>query len=356
MSENLPKQPQQSEEVDLGQLFKLIGNAFDRFFKFVANIFNGIFKLLILILGHFYKRFVWYVGAIVIGVVVGYFMDKNSEVGYGANMTIETNFGSTRQVYEVINEFQQLANVDRDSLELAKRLNITPKEASHLKGFYIEAVVNENVIARAYSRYYMFLDSLSRMEMTYDRYKESLTIDDFKTHVIGVASTDKFLYSKIEKTFVDNLTKNPYLEDLLETNVSILKKKDLVLKTQVKYTDSLVKEYLRIRKNESEKENISNSGTNIYMASSESQSLIVDESKVLKQKIQYENERRALDSTLVRQSSVVNILSGLPKSGYETSIWYDKKKYSLPLLLFLITVFVFMFKSLGRYLSDYGNK
>jgi hypothetical protein len=43
MSENLPKQPQQSEEVDLEQLFKLISNAFDRFFKFIANIFNGIF-------------------------------------------------------------------------------------------------------------------------------------------------------------------------------------------------------------------------------------------------------------------------------------------------------------------------
>ena len=49
MSNDLPK-PQQSEEVDLGQLFKLIGNAFDRFFRFIGNIFKTLFL-----------AFVWFV-------------------------------------------------------------------------------------------------------------------------------------------------------------------------------------------------------------------------------------------------------------------------------------------------------
>ena len=43
MSKDLPQPPQnQSDEVDLGQLFKLIGNAFDRFFKFIGSVFNKL--------------------------------------------------------------------------------------------------------------------------------------------------------------------------------------------------------------------------------------------------------------------------------------------------------------------------
>ena len=35
MSKDLQQEPQ-SEEVDLGQLFKIIGNAFQRFFDFIS--------------------------------------------------------------------------------------------------------------------------------------------------------------------------------------------------------------------------------------------------------------------------------------------------------------------------------
>ena len=41
MSEKTPpKNNASSEEVDLGQLFKLIGDAFNRLFRFIGNIFK----------------------------------------------------------------------------------------------------------------------------------------------------------------------------------------------------------------------------------------------------------------------------------------------------------------------------
>ena len=46
MSTN-PNTPNNSEEVDLGQLFKLIGAAFDRFFNFIYRIFKGLFSVFI---------------------------------------------------------------------------------------------------------------------------------------------------------------------------------------------------------------------------------------------------------------------------------------------------------------------
>ena len=45
-NKSLPKQ-EQTEEVDLGQLFKLIGSAFSRVFNFFKHLFEGLFLALI---------------------------------------------------------------------------------------------------------------------------------------------------------------------------------------------------------------------------------------------------------------------------------------------------------------------
>ncbi|MFI1744749.1 hypothetical protein [Thalassobellus sediminis] len=352
MSKESP-QPQQSEEVDLGQLFKLIGNAFDRFFKFIGSIFSGIYKVVLLLLVHIYKRLVWYAAATIIGVVLGFLIDNFSDKSYGANMFIQTNFNSARQVYENIKQFHQLAYIDKDTVELARRLDISTKEASNLKGFYIEADLDENNIASMYSEFYLKLDSISRLEMTYKRYKESLTPYNYSIHRIGVASTDRNLYKKIENSFVKGLSNNDYLVEMLEASDSILNRKDKSLRVQVEKTDDLVDEYLKIRINESEKEQIPGSGTNLYMGDAESTggSLIVDESKVLQQRLRYENLRREIDSTKAIQKNIINVLANFPESGYDIREWTDKKKFVLPIVLFLITLFVFSFIGLGRFLD-----
>lgn len=350
MSKDLPQQPNQSEEVDLGQLFKLIGNMFERFFKFIANIFIGLYSVVLLLLIHFYKRILWYVGAVIIGVVLGFLIDKNSEKLYGANMFIETNFDSARQVYENIYQFNQLT-IDKDSLELAKRLSISTKEASKLKGFYIEPDLDENTIAEMYSDFYLKLDSISRTEMTYKKYKKSLTPFSFKIHQIGVAATDRLVYKKIEKDFVEQLSENPYLDELVKTNTMVLKKKDEVLNKQIEITDSLVNEYLKIRINESQKEPIEGSGTNLYMGDAKSISLIVDESKIVQQRLTYENQRRKIDSLLVAEKNIVNVLADFPRSGYDIRKWYNKMKFVIPLILLSIVFSVFCFMGLSKYLE-----
>ncbi len=46
-----------SEEIDLGQLFSLIGNAFSRFFQFIGDIFKNLFHFIILFLQFIQKHF-----------------------------------------------------------------------------------------------------------------------------------------------------------------------------------------------------------------------------------------------------------------------------------------------------------
>ncbi|WP_372938453.1 hypothetical protein [Seonamhaeicola sp.] len=352
MSKEAP-QPQQSEEVDLGQLFKLIGNAFDRLFKFIASIFITIYNAIIALLSHIYNRLIWYVSAVVLGVIVGVVIDLNSKKLYGANMFIETNFNSARQVYENVKEFHQLANIDKDSVELAKKLNIPVSLAATLKGFYIKPDFDENEIAEMYSEFYTRLDSLSQTGMTYDRYKESLTPYNFKIHQIGVASTNKQIYEKIEAGLTKQLSNNTYLNELKEVGIENLKRQDVTLSKQISKTDSLVDEYLKIRINESKKEPIAGSGTNLFMGNTEAgTSLIVDESKVLENKLQLEEIRRDINEDLIEKKNVVNVLASFPKTGYDISEWYDKKKFLLPIVFFTIALLVFVFLGLGKFLKE----
>jgi len=350
MSKDLQQEPQ-SEEVDLGQLFKIIGNAFQRFFDFIASIFKGVYKVILLLLIHIYKRVAWYAGALFIGVVVGFIVDKTSDKMYGANMFIQTNFNSARQVYENVKQFHQLAYEDKDTLELAKRLNISPAEASHLKGFYLEPDLDENEMAEMYSNFYIRLDSLSRVTMTFDLYKESLTPYNYTIHKLGVASTDKSIYKKIEDAFTLQLSNNEYLKELVSVNRQNLVKEEQTLSQQVEKTDSLVQEYLKIRVNQSEKELIPGSGTNLYMGDAESSNLIVDESIVIEKRLALERQKRRINLYLVEQKNVVNVLAGFPNSGYDISEWTDKKKFVFPIILFILTLIIFTFLGLKNFLE-----
>jgi len=348
------KLPEQSnpEEIDIGQLFKVIGNGFRSFFNFIGNIFIGAYKVLLILLIHFFKRIYWYSGVVIIGVIIGLIIDQTKEKEYGANLFIESNFSSSRQVYENIKQFHQLAYEDKDTLELAKRLNISPEDASHLKGFYIEPDLDENNLAKMYSNFYTQLDSVSRVETSYEKYKESLTPFNFNIHKIGVASTDKTIYKRIEKSLIDGISGNPYLNQLVEVNRSILEKKDEDLLKEVKKTDSLLNEYLKIRINESEKELVPGAGTNLYMGNAESNNLIVNETNIIDKILSMEAERREINRDKVTQNSVINLLSNFPESGYDTSEWYEKMKFLLPFVLWCLTLLVFTLLGLGKYLDE----
>ena len=110
-----------------------------------------------------------------------------------------------------------------------------------------------------YSEFRLSLDSLSRLEITYDDYKESLYDYNFEFHKIAVSSTDKSLFKKIEGIFVDQISNNSYLKGLIEVNKLNLEKKDQVLLLQIQKTEFLVDEYLKIRQKESEKEAVAGS-------------------------------------------------------------------------------------------------
>lgn len=352
MSKELPENNKQSEEVDLGQLFNLIANGFQKLFNFIASIFKGIYHVFLIFLIHLSKRLKWYGLAMILGVGVGYYLDKTSEEHYAANLYIETNFGSTHQVYENLRYLHQLAAKDHDSIELARKLKLTVKEATTLKGFYIKPDIDETDKVKMFSEYRMQLDSTSRADLIFEDYIDNLDFFSFKRHQIGVAATDKFIYQKIKDNFVEAIGTNEYLTKLKKVRRENLESQKKTTRSQIKEIDSLAIEYLKIRKRESEKEPMPGTGTNLYMGNAQQSKLLVDESELLFQKVQLDSIIRSVNSDLVRDENVINVIADFPDAGYDISEWTDKKKFVLPIGFFLVVFFGFIALGLKKYLKE----
>ena len=87
------------------------------------------------------------------------------------------------------------------------------------------------------------------------------------------------------------------------------------------------------------------------MGNAESSNLIVDESKVVEKRLELEAQRRSVNQRKAEEQDVINVLAGFPGSGYDISKWTDKKKFILPIILFSLTLLVFTFLGLGKYLE-----
>ena len=79
--------------------------------------------------------------AAIIGAVIGTFFEIKKEPTYGADLQVQPNFKSTRQLYNNVNYYNDLVK-QKDTVSLANAFNISVNEASSLKKFTIYPVKN----------------------------------------------------------------------------------------------------------------------------------------------------------------------------------------------------------------------
>ena len=342
----------QNEEVDLGQLFKLIGNMFSNFFNFFGNIFKGAFHFLVLILIHFYKCLKWYAMAVIIGLIVGFVLDVQSDKQYGAHLFIETNFGSSRQVYENIENLNQISEVDRDSIELSKILKLKISDAVKIKGFEIEPDIDDNRMAQLFGDYRISLDSVSQLTANYENFKKNLSSQRFTIHKIQVKLSSKEIPVGLRENLISYLSSNEYLEKLRDKTQLNFDSESAILEEQTAALDSLSSEYLKIRINESKKESVAGSGTNLYMANGTDQNtLLVDETELLKRKYELEERKREIEIEKVDKEDILIVISDFPNSGYDISTITSMNKFKYPIGLFGLTFAILMAINLMKYLK-----
>ncbi len=338
---------QKDEEIDLGQLFNLIGKGFGKIGSLITWIFKLGWNVIITVLSFFVKHALKLGIAIVLGGVIGYVVDYNKEPQYEGRMVVEPNFGSGQQLYENVAYYNSLTE-QGDTLKLAEVFGIPTWMAADLASFEIEPIVNENQILSTFDDYLRKLDSVTAESFEFETYKENFFQYNYTRHTITVVSKQRDVFATLGDSIIKGVTNNPYYKRQQDAEFAIIAQTEAFYKSTLQEVDTLRKVYMETMKLVAKKPN--SQGTNINMA--ESNSVQTKELSLFEKETSINNGVAALKRSAVRNAEIIDVISKLPTVGFEKNDVIDRY-----VLRFSVVAFVLLFLGLvGIELKQFVKK
>ncbi|QNM85174.1 hypothetical protein H9W90_13405 [Polaribacter pectinis] len=334
------------EEVDLGSLFVIIGRGFKNFFNFIGSIFKGIFHALISILIFLKLHIVKIAIAAIIGGVLGIFLEVKKSNTYGSDLLVEPNFKSARQLYNNVNYYNDLVK-QKDTAGLAETFKLDKKIAATLKKFTIEPLRTEKDIIDSYNKFILDVDTLTVKSYTFDEFKASFSIYDYKIHKINVIAEKNDVFASLDDVIISSIVKNKYFGRLKSLTNENLNRTDSLLRQNLGQIDSLRKVYMQVMVEEARKQT---NGTNIDLGG---------EKRTTKELELFDTNRRInsdLKSIVEDKSEkyeVINIISNFQPIGYEIKGITKNYTFILAVLGAAFMILFLLLRQLNNYLNNY---
>ena len=220
MSKDLPQQPQ-SEEVDLAQLFKLIGSAFDRLFSFIGSIFKAIFSVVIYALKAIIVNFKIIVIVVFLAFIAGIALEKLQPDTYKSQMLVKPYFESKYQLITNINYYNALIE-EKDFDQLGGLFSIESNFAEQLVVFEIApGPETENDRVLQFDKFIRGLDSIRAQEISFNDFIENRSIYSGDVFEINVISKKKDIFRSLE-TGLNKTFANTYSSKKMQKRDSLL--------------------------------------------------------------------------------------------------------------------------------------
>ncbi len=245
MSKDLPQQPQQSEEVDLGQLFKLIGNMFDRLFMFIGSLLKRIFLSFVWFVFFIKKHIIKIIIAGIIGFVYGYFKQKKGEPLYRSTTVIKQNYDTGENLYRAIDYYNELI-AEGDSVTLGKVLNIDPSKAASLIQLEVESVITENDKLKSFDEYTKELDSLVASTITLEHFVENSKEYHYPVQRIIMKANEKDIFGTVVSKIVDKIVSTDYFQIEQKKDLDELNRLEKSIKESLEASQELQKVYKNV--------------------------------------------------------------------------------------------------------------
>ena len=214
--------PNNSEEVDLGQLFKHIGNVFDRFFKFIASIFKNIFLAFVWFIFLVKKRIIILALATTSGLIIGALSKKTAIPKYESSVTVVQNYQTGENLYNSVGYYNDLLR-QQDYETLGNVLNLDIDRTKSILAFDVKPVVSENNKLVAFNRYIKQLDSLAATKIEYEDFLKNNEDYTHKYQQIRIESSERNSFKSVFENIVESINLNPFFlneqrKDLVELN------------------------------------------------------------------------------------------------------------------------------------------
>jgi len=339
-----------NDEIDLGQLFQMIGNGFRNLFNYIERIFKGIFELIIRFLLFIRKHFLKFAIAGILGLALGLYLDFINGPKYTSSMVVEPNFNSAQQLYNNISFYNELADA-KDSIGLSQVLNITPLEAATIKELKVESYTDENQKVILFDKFVRSLDSTTQNAIDIENYLKNFNSIDARFHTITIIAGDNSIAKKIQPTLINSISSNPYFKLQQRINDKNLDLQDSIYLKQLIEIDSLQLLYKKVMLKEAE---YPLQGTSINLADNGTEEN--KELALLNKVDQVKTGLVTINQERANKSSILNVISAFPRNGVEAKGIWDNYKYWIPILFLSITLIVLLSINLNTYLKDYRNK
>jgi hypothetical protein len=320
MKENNTKPSTQNnseEEIDLGQLFSMIGHAFSKLFSFFSNIIIFAYDQLINLFLFYKRHFIAVAAFSIIGAVSGYvFQNYIKTPTFESSMTVKPNYGSTVQLYKNIDYYQSLIGL-QEYEKLASSFSISIDEAKSIGSIEAEPYLNDNQKLMAFRDFISDLDTNSVKLVDFEQFKENLPKESVPYHLVKVYSKDKYVFSKLEDPIIADIIRNDYYGKKKEVSTSNLIDQKSALENSLSELDSLKSLYSKLLILEGEKQT---SGTNIVLADQNDSRL--KEVIVFDKYLNIKDQILAINQDLTEQTDIINVTSSFNPIGMPKQYWF----------------------------------
>jgi len=243
MSKDLPQPPQnKSDEVDLGQLFKLIGNAFERFFNFIGSLLNKLFLAFVWCIFFLKKHLIKFVIAGIVGIALGILLEKTSEPVYKSYITVKQNYDTGENLYNAITYYNDLVK-QSDSSTLKKALEVENLNVSSILEFEIESVISKNDKLKSYDKYLKELDSAVASTIDYETYINNSKDYTHKYQQITIKSKERDNFKTVFSKIIENINTNKFFKrEQTKDSIQLENEKQAILES-LRKSDTLLSVY-----------------------------------------------------------------------------------------------------------------
>ena len=237
--------PQPSEEVDLGQLFKMIGNGFRRLFQFIGSIFKQLFLAFVWLVFFLKKRAIILLIAAAVGIALGLVLNKTSPPIYKSSISVKQNYPTGENLYGSIEYYNGLLK-DRDYEVLGRVLGIGEDVSNKIVGFSIEPIITDNDRVVMFDQYITELDSLAASKVEYEAFIDNIEDYKHRNQQISIKSTTRANFKAVFTNIVDNINSNSFFKNEQAKDIFELEESKAAIEQALVQSDSLQRTYKRV--------------------------------------------------------------------------------------------------------------
>ena len=243
MSKTVNNHP--NEEVDLGQLFKILGKGFEKIFRFIGSVFSSTFMAFIWLVFFIKKRIFIFLAAGFLGLVVGIVIEKVMPPTYKSTLSIKQNYETGENLYESIKYYNGLLR-DKDYKVLGTILGLSASASKEIVEFEVKPLITDNEYLVMFDSYIGNLDSLAASKIEYKDYVNNIKDYKHKLQQISIKSKTRADFNSVFTNIVYNIQTNPFFVNEQAKDISELTLSKTALEESLIQSDALQKTYKRV--------------------------------------------------------------------------------------------------------------